>query len=103
MSNIRVTKEQIDKLIADSKIEVTKFGTKSTVVMLTLPNGFFMTESSSCVDPENYDHELGRRLCLKHIKDKLWAFEGYRLQCERYRLQCEQSRLKAAGNCSESC
>jgi hypothetical protein len=82
MSDNKITKEQVDQLISESKVEDVKIGEKSTVVALTLPNGFTIIESSSCVDPENYDHDLGKSVCINRIGDKVWAFEGYRLQCE---------------------
>lgn len=83
MSDIKITKEQIDQLIADSKVEDTKIGVKSTVVAVTLPNGFTIIESSSCVDPENYNHQMGMDICLGRIVNKVWELEGYRLQCEQ--------------------
>lgn len=47
---------------------------------MRLRNGFILTESSACVDPANYDTELGKRLCLQHIENRLWELEGYALQ-----------------------
>lgn len=80
MSNITVTQEMVDSILAASTIEDVKMGAKTTVVSATLPNGFVIVQSSSCVDPENYDHKLGKEICLKRIKDKIWEFEGYYLQ-----------------------
>ena len=80
MSDVKITKEQVDALLAASKVEDTKLGEKSTVVSITLPNGFVIITSSSCVDPANYDHELGKSICLKRAEDKVWELEGYRLQ-----------------------
>lgn len=80
MSEVRVTPEQIEKILSESVIEDLKIGTKTTVVHATLPTGFIIVESSSCVDPDNYDHELGRQICMKRIEDKIWMLEGYFLQ-----------------------
>jgi len=82
MTNISITKDRIDKLIKESEIECIKMGEKTTVVKLTLPNGFSIVESSSCVDPDNYDEALGKKLCVEKITNKIWELEGYRLQCE---------------------
>ncbi len=82
MKKNTVTQEQISAIMAASSIVTLKVGEKSTVVCVTLPSGFVIIESSSCVDPENYDHELGSNLCLKKIEDKIWMLEGYKLQCE---------------------
>lgn len=83
MSNVTVKQSQIDEIIANSKIENSKMGEKTTVVVATLPCGFVIVESSSCVDPENYDHEIGKEICLERIKNELWKLEGYKLQCEQ--------------------
>lgn len=81
LSDKKITQSMVTALIASSLIEHVKLGRKTTVVSCTLPNGFVIVESSSCVDPENYDHEMGKSICLKRIEDKIWAFEEYRLQC----------------------
>ena len=83
MSEVKVTKEQVQALIAASKVEDVKLGEKSTVVSVTLPNGFVIIQSSSCVDPANYDHELGKKICLERVEDKVWELEGYLLQSKQ--------------------
>lgn len=80
MSDIRVTKEQIDELVDKAKIEVSKIGDKTTLVYMTLECGFVFVESSSCVDPANYDEEIGKQCCIDRIKEYLWKYEGYYLQ-----------------------
>lgn len=77
-----ITPARIADLIARSSITDTKMGEKTTVVCLKLPNGFEVVESSSCVDPANYNHGMGVDICKKRISDRLWMLEGYRLQCE---------------------
>ena len=80
MSDIKVTQAEIDLLLNSADVQVrTEFG-KCTVVTVRLRNGFILTESSACVDPANYDAELGKRLCLQHIENRLWELEGYALQ-----------------------
>lgn len=80
MSEVRVTEEQVKRILSESKIEDLKIGEKTTVVHATLPSGFIIVESSSCVDPDNYDHEIGKEICMKRIEDKVWELEGYFLQ-----------------------
>jgi len=82
LSETKITQEHVDGLIRWSTVDVQKIGDKSTVVALRLPNDFVIIESSSCVDPENYDEELGKKICIDRIKNKIWELEGYRLQCE---------------------
>lgn len=92
MSDIKVTQAEIDLLLNSADVQVrTEFG-KCTVVTVRLRNGFILTESSACVDPANYDAELGKRLCLQHIENRLWELEGYALQKrtdEERTMECE--------------
>jgi hypothetical protein len=57
-----------------------KMGEKTTVVEATLLNGFTLVDSSSCVDPKNYNHDTGMNICLEHIEDKVWFLLGFLLQ-----------------------
>lgn len=84
MNDIKITKEHVEAMIKACKVECTKLGEKTTIVCVTLPNGFELIQSSSCVDPKNYDHELGRRLCMKRVEDKIYELEGYLLQSLKY-------------------
>jgi hypothetical protein len=79
-SNVKVTKEHIEKVMAETQFEAHHLNGKTTIVMATLPNGFVIVESSSCVDPANYDPVLGESLCIKRIEDQVWKLEGYVLQ-----------------------
>ena len=78
----RVTQEDIDKILANTLIKVEKYGDKTTVLMATLPNGFVIVESSSCVDPANFDMKIGEQICMEHLVNRIWELEGYRLQTE---------------------
>ena len=53
---------------------------KCTVVSMQLANGFILTESSACVDSNNYDFDVGMKICRERIENKLWELEGYALQ-----------------------
>lgn len=77
-----VTQEQINKLYEESDKQVSVYWNKCTVVAIQLPNGFTIVEHSACVDPKNYDEAIGLKLCEEKIKNKLWEFEGYNLQCK---------------------
>lgn len=82
--NVRniITESYIDSILRNSDISTSTLWDKCTVVAVRLPNGFVLTESSGCVDKANYDSAIGYEICMRRIKDKLWALEGYRLQCE---------------------
>lgn len=79
MSNT-ITQEHIDRLIEKSKISFNKMGNKTSVGICELPNGFVLCESSSCVDPANFDHQIGKEIIMERFKNKLWELEGYVLQ-----------------------
>jgi hypothetical protein len=60
--------------------DVVTMGDKTTVVQATLRNGFVITESSSCVDPANYDKDVGEKICMDRIQNKVWELLGFMLQ-----------------------
>jgi len=43
---------------------------KTTVVAVRFANGFVIVESSSCVKEQDYNKELGIKLCMKKIEQK---------------------------------
>lgn len=75
-----ITPEHITKLFNEADLTEQVVFNKCLIVSIKLRNGFIITESSACVDPANFDMEIGRRICCDRIKDKLWELEGYRLQ-----------------------
>lgn len=88
MRDNTVKKEQIDILKKTAEIDVRTLFDKVTVVTVRLANGFVLTESSGCVDPANYDENIGKEICLRRIEDKLWELEGYVLQKDIYERWC---------------
>lgn len=58
-------------------------GEKTTVVRGVLANGFEVVESSSCVDPKNYNEELGAQISRDRIRDHVWHLLGFVLQWAR--------------------
>lgn len=61
-------------------VEYRKVGLKTTVCLITLVNGFEIVATSGCVDPDNYDPEIGRRIARENAVKKIWELEGYLLQ-----------------------
>lgn len=81
LSGCEITKlhqSDIDNFIKN--VTSTKLGEKTTVVQVELLNGFIITESSSCVDLANYDHELGTKIATDRAKNKIWELLGFVLQ-----------------------
>lgn len=73
-----VTQEQVMAVLskAEKIVQHRVFG-KCTVVMVKLPNGFVIVQSTGCVDPANYDEAIGEKECMAKIESRIWAMEGY--------------------------
>ena len=73
-------------MIARVRLETIKTdeGQLVTLVIATLVNGFTITESSACVDPANYDEQIGRDICMKKIEDKVWLLLDFLMQSAIY-------------------
>lgn len=48
-----------------------------TVCVLRLTNGATVTGESNCIDPQNYDAEVGANVARENAKSKIWELEGY--------------------------
>jgi len=77
----RITQEMVDDFILDH--ESTRMG-NHTVVMVRLRNGFTLVTDSACVDPANYDHEIGERLAIDKARRRVWELLGFLLATARY-------------------
>ena len=82
ISNNIITQYQVDKIFEESDKEVWSVFNKTFVLSVRLKNGFVITESASCVDPVNFNPDIGRSLCTDRIKNRIWELEGYMLQNE---------------------
>lgn len=73
----RVTKEDIINQI--NLVEYYIFpNSQLTVCCLTLKNGFNVTGESACIDPKNFNKELGESIAYSKALEKIWAFEAYK-------------------------
>lgn len=79
----RVTRDIIEDKLAVSKVDYVVSGTL-TVCVITLPNDYKLVGESACVDPANFDEEIGRSIAYRNASQKLWPLEGYAL-AERMR------------------
>nr|DAS84779.1 MAG TPA: hypothetical protein [Crassvirales sp.] len=76
-----VTQEEVNRNMQDVLVRtVEEFGKPTTYVTVRMENGFTLRESTTCVDPSNYDENIGKEVCLKRIEDKIWFLLGYTLQ-----------------------
>ena len=95
---LTITQEYVSEIMNNSSFDVSTVFNKCTVVSCKLPNGFVITESSACVNPENYDKNIGMDICMKKIEDKVWELEAYRLQQYLY-----ERNLNDCNCCCDEC
>ena len=76
----KLSQSDINDFMARSTVGLEKRGEKTTMVEVHFPTGWLEYEMSSCVDPANYDQELGEKICLGKITDRLWNHLGFVLQ-----------------------
>ena len=82
-----LTNDDIDKFIGKGTITTTKVGVKTTLVEFVAPTGFTEYATSSCIDPANYDENLGHNYAMKDITKNLWKYLGFMLQWAKYGLK----------------
>lgn len=79
---IEEVKANMQDVICNTAIEFDK---PVTYVTVRMKNGFTLRESTTCVDPDNYNEEIGKQICLDKIEDKIWFLLGYALQDKVYK------------------
>ena len=81
----RVTKEQIEARI--EKIHTAKLPWSETVTIceIKLDNGFSVRGESACVNPENYDKEIGDKIAYDNAFRQLWPYFGFMLAEDQHR------------------
>ena len=68
-----VTPEQVKENMQDVIVRtLDDFEKPTTYVAIRMKNGFILHESTTCVDPENYDEEIGKEICLKRLENQVW-------------------------------
>ena len=83
-----VTLEQVKENMQDVIVRtLVDFDKPTTYVTIRMKNGFTLRESTTCVDPENYNEEIGKEICLKRLENQVWFLLGYQLQEELYKQQ----------------
>lgn len=82
MNNNSVTQEEINNLLDTAQRQECVFWSKELVVSYKLNNGFIVSGRSACIDPANFDLDIGREIARKDVEKQLWQLEGYRKQLE---------------------
>ena len=91
-TNNKVTSYQIKSILDNAETQEVVFWDKEVVVSYKLYNGFTIIGRGACVDPANFDIEIGRRVAREQAENKLWELEGYLLQNKLY-----QEKIKWEG------
>lgn len=81
----KILKEDVEKFITN--VDVITVGAKTTVVNAHTLTGFDTVRHSSCVDPKNYNEELGKQYAMEDVVNSLWAHLGFVLQWAKYGLK----------------
>lgn len=81
-------KEDVEKFITD--VDVMTVGDKTTVVNAHTLTGFDTVRHSSCVDPKNYNEELGKKYAMEEVVNSLWAHLDFVLQWAKYGLKSKK-------------
>lgn len=79
-----VSEKKIDEMLKEANIKVKTLRKRVTVVTCKLANGFIITESSTCLDKNNYDSDIGYDICMKAIKNKLYELEAYAIARDNF-------------------
>lgn len=82
----RVTPDYMQSRIA--KTEFHRLGETVTVCSITLDNGYSVRGESACVNPENYNQQIGEKISFDNAFRQLWPLFGF--------LLAEKKKLKAA-------
>ena len=86
----KVTKASIEARIAAVDFFVLPSSTV-TICSITMVNGFRFQGENACIDPNEYDEQIGMQYAYDNAFNKIWEFEGY-LRAER-RFQREQPKI----------
>lgn len=79
----RVTLEYMQSRITDKDFTVLPESTV-TICNITLDNGYSVRGESACVDPANFDREIGQHYAEKQAMGKLWPLFGFLLAETRF-------------------
>lgn len=75
MAKYGLTKEQLESNI--KQVDYATFGTTGTHCAITLHNGYVVTGESACIDPEQFNPEIGKKIAYEQAFEKLWMILGY--------------------------
>ena len=74
----KITEEDVCNLVEFSNVHKT--GETTAVITAKIVTGFEIVTTSSCVNPEDYDNDLGHKYGLKKVWPALYDFLGFIVQ-----------------------
>lgn len=83
----RLRPEEIDRVIKIKQFYVFP-GSQTTVCCLTLENGFTTIGYSGCIDPANFNQEIGEKVAFENARQAIWPLEGYLKKQRMYQENC---------------
>lgn len=85
----KVTKDFLESEI--DKVEYNRLGGTLTHCTIYTHDGFTFTGESACVDPEQFDEEIGKQIAYKMAFDKMYPHYGFLLNfIQRHKNQSEE-------------
>ena len=85
-SGLRLTPQDIDATIKAEAYWVVPL-TTTTICALTLHNGYVVIGKAACIEPANFDADIGRKIARDDARAQIWSYEGYRLCSRRAALE----------------
>ena len=82
----KLTKEFLESEV--DKVEYNRFSGTNTHCTITTKSGFLFTGESACVDPDNFDQEIGEKFAYENAFNKMWTPYGFWL----HKALAEQSK-----------
>lgn len=79
--------ERVTEEYMRDRIETISYDRISPTVMIcniVLDNGYSVRGESACVDPVNFNHEIGQKISYDNAFGKLWPLFGFLLAEARY-------------------
>ena len=87
----KITPDMVERFLGEAHTSGT-LDEKTTMVVADTITGFRQYETSSFVDPENYDEKIGTEICLNKIKDTMWFCLGFVLQWGKKGLRVREDK-----------
>lgn len=83
--NILLAKSPAERVTADymqnriSKVFFSRLNETVTLCTITIDNGYSVRGESACVNPENYNQEIGEKIAYDNAFRSLWPLFGFLL------------------------